>query len=701
LAQARAACPPPCSLQSRHWDRPVARADVEMQRSTARPARPPLKRLAIYEGNPCEDDDVVVVSERHPHSRGPGDQRASLHPRKELRCYEVLGLQRGADVQEVRTAYRQRALEAHPDRPRGSQAAFLSVAEAFETLSDRSAREVYDRELVISDSPDGLDAPGARRASSSSTTSEVNSDPQKVCQALVSMSMSDWNRHVSGLSSQVLEEARRHLTGGIDGVNGARRKGRRCPLALARRLPQQFASDALADNVLKSVAKGMHLYNTARGRYWFAQICVGGLTIRSHLTKCTGTAADGHIALLAYKELLLLHGKKDEQCFDVYFRQARAAARSQNIDPYGDQFSYFFVKTFPAGGGVPDNKPFCVRTPCVKDLDTALAHRREILEMLERGSSRKTVQTRISRLRAEVKDTQKSWKVRCSNMEQQLAGYIMRELEQRNLNLGPSAPKRRRLLGKQSQALMHLRLPWFSRFAAQNGMSRPELLKQLKSLQDTVERSPHLQDCVQRALQRRVEDPDCGHLALVDEINREPGSSHNMHGTARSPVLTPRQQLPTNGVDDFGVALDPASFRDKERSETVSPAVKVTKETQDADNPVPATEASDESMQSGRTNPDDHQRHEVFAPLSDPAVTTGVSSSSSGAAKSSASEARASGAETPQAAVEDLDDEQREDWSWTSELFPDFQKLQRRRAARQRQKVVKTPGPVIMEVDSD
>jgi len=662
------------------------------------------KTLAVYEGDPSEDD-VVFVAVRHQHS---------LHPRKELRCYEVLGLQRGADLQEVRTAYRQRALEAHPDRPRGSQTAFLSIAEAFETLSDRSAREVYDRELIISDSPDGLGAArncGAGSATSSSKTSKASpaagTCPLKVSQALVSMSMSDWGRHVSGLSSQVLEDARRHLSGGIDGLNGAgqtdARSGSRCPLLLASKLRQQGTPDSVADNVLKSVAKGMHLYCSS-GRYWFAQICVGGLTIRSQLTKCTGTAADGHIALLAYKELLLLHGKKDEQCFDVYFRQARAQASAQNIDPYGDQFLYFFVKTFPVGSGASNNKHFCVRTPTVKDLDTALAHRRVVLEMLERGSARRTVQSRISRLRTEVKVAQKIWKDRCAKVEQQLAGYILRELEQRKRTNEPGAPKRRRLQGKQSQALMHFRLPWLNRFAAKNGMNRHELVTKLKSLQDSVERSAHWQDCVQRALQRGLEDLDCGHLALLNGIDREHCSSHRMHGIACGPSPSP-----TNGVDEFWGSLGAASLRKDLHPEAVSPTYEELKEYEEikesVDTPLPAAVAPEAAMQeSCRTKPNDHLRHEVGVPWSDRVVTAGVSSSSSGAAKSSASVARASkaAAEIPQPHVEDVENEDHDrSWAWTSELFPGFQELQRHRAARQRQNVVRTPGPVIMEVDSD
>ena len=64
-------------------------------------------------------------------------------------CYAVLGVQEDASQDEIKQAYRKRALECHPDRAdEGEEAAakeeFLRVREAFELLSDPKKREAYD-----------------------------------------------------------------------------------------------------------------------------------------------------------------------------------------------------------------------------------------------------------------------------------------------------------------------------------------------------------------------------------------------------------------------------------------------------------------------------------------------------------------------------------------------------------------------------
>ena len=61
--------------------------------------------------------------------------------------YELLGIARGAGDDEIKRAFRRRAREVHPDVSDAPDAKerFAEVAEAYEVLSKRETREVYDR----------------------------------------------------------------------------------------------------------------------------------------------------------------------------------------------------------------------------------------------------------------------------------------------------------------------------------------------------------------------------------------------------------------------------------------------------------------------------------------------------------------------------------------------------------------------------
>ena len=61
--------------------------------------------------------------------------------------YEVLGVTRSADAQELKKAYRRLAMEYHPDRNASADAAekFKEINQAYEVLSDDQKRQMYDR----------------------------------------------------------------------------------------------------------------------------------------------------------------------------------------------------------------------------------------------------------------------------------------------------------------------------------------------------------------------------------------------------------------------------------------------------------------------------------------------------------------------------------------------------------------------------
>lgn len=66
--------------------------------------------------------------------------------------YSILEVSRGADQEEIKKAFRKKALDYHPDRNPGDKEAeskFKKIAEAFEVLGDPEKRKIYDRTGTI------------------------------------------------------------------------------------------------------------------------------------------------------------------------------------------------------------------------------------------------------------------------------------------------------------------------------------------------------------------------------------------------------------------------------------------------------------------------------------------------------------------------------------------------------------------------
>jgi len=61
--------------------------------------------------------------------------------------YEILGLKKGAGIDEVKKAYKELAKKHHPDlnKEEGSEEKFKEILEAYQTLSDPQKKENYDR----------------------------------------------------------------------------------------------------------------------------------------------------------------------------------------------------------------------------------------------------------------------------------------------------------------------------------------------------------------------------------------------------------------------------------------------------------------------------------------------------------------------------------------------------------------------------
>ena len=63
----------------------------------------------------------------------------------EKNYYVILGVSSNATVEEIKSAFRRRAMELHPDRSGKESDSFLVVQEAYGVLSDDTRRRRYDR----------------------------------------------------------------------------------------------------------------------------------------------------------------------------------------------------------------------------------------------------------------------------------------------------------------------------------------------------------------------------------------------------------------------------------------------------------------------------------------------------------------------------------------------------------------------------
>lgn len=62
-----------------------------------------------------------------------------------MEYYNILGIKKGATDAEIKKAYKKAALKHHPDRPNGNENEFKKISEAYEVLSDKEKKNMYDK----------------------------------------------------------------------------------------------------------------------------------------------------------------------------------------------------------------------------------------------------------------------------------------------------------------------------------------------------------------------------------------------------------------------------------------------------------------------------------------------------------------------------------------------------------------------------
>lgn len=71
-----------------------------------------------------------------------------FRPSKPKTLYDVLGTNKNASDKEIKTAYRLMAKKYHPDKPTGNAQKFMSVQGAYEFLSNKKKRKLYNIGLL-------------------------------------------------------------------------------------------------------------------------------------------------------------------------------------------------------------------------------------------------------------------------------------------------------------------------------------------------------------------------------------------------------------------------------------------------------------------------------------------------------------------------------------------------------------------------
>lgn len=242
-------------------------------------------------------------------------------PIAEHRCYDVLGLSPSSSIEVIKRAFKRRALKAHPDKPGGSQAAFLCLNLAFELLSDVSRRAVYDFELKQIHSKDGeaYQSSGAAEDNAIISAEESSANPEMMAETFLYSPQSAWAALIAMLTDRNLFVLVRHLQdakkgakqrgGGGDESQGEPRGSQKSVPGLKRSGASKFGGKIAVNNWL------IHGFSTQLEDALEARMAIGSL--RQNLLKLVEGGASIHDALRA--EVPKLREKDQNSCFFLDF----------------------------------------------------------------------------------------------------------------------------------------------------------------------------------------------------------------------------------------------------------------------------------------------------------------------------------------------------------------------------------------------
>jgi len=470
--------------------------------------------------------------------------------------YSELGLSWSASQRAICTAYRQRALQTHPDKG-GSHDAYIRVRQAFEVLSDQSLRSEYDEELRASGTQDGArnHAEPATGSKSSAPSGQPlvlmgNTPWQEAARTIVGMldlPESAWAAALEPHVAEVLECCRRQL-----------QRSRETP-----NLRGQAAKESAACAADGPSVRG--LYQTKRGS-WEVSLSVRKVQCAIFNVHDIERAHDWHIALVELRRKVdeaVRSGSSDREAFREALDEAYEA------DPELRLVLSFRVSIREAKKVI--NGPFTHR------LETALQLRNRVQQLRDMRGSSQDIDKEIRDAKTYEKKQRDLQKARQAAMHQEVSAaleHLHREeaARQRRATVAPlplpapedpapaeepvPAPKTAPAAPEESQAAASrenqeetspdppahgkvegyvVPIKGFAKFCRGMSLSKPQREELLKRVQDDVE----VQTAIREAIARH-----CGNLrgsakALKDKAPSVPSvtASKTLQGNSTALVL--------------------------------------------------------------------------------------------------------------------------------------------------------------------
>ncbi|KAI4723932.1 TPR-like protein [Aureobasidium sp. EXF-10728] len=142
-----------CYTKLKEWQKAIEDCERALKLEPSYTKARKTKAKALGESGNWEEavKELKAIAESNPEEPGIAKEvrNAELELKKSKRkdYYKILGVEKDADDNQIKKAYRKLAIIHHPDKNQGDEAAadrFKDIGEAYETLSDSQKRARYD-----------------------------------------------------------------------------------------------------------------------------------------------------------------------------------------------------------------------------------------------------------------------------------------------------------------------------------------------------------------------------------------------------------------------------------------------------------------------------------------------------------------------------------------------------------------------------